>query len=91
MTVVDGAKSRATLPGNGGAVKLLGLSADGRRVATLGRDGQVRVWDVGGQRLVGGFPWKPDQEVTAVALTATGDQLLLGGPDGAVRVWKLPP
>ena len=59
----------------------------GRRLASVGGDGVVRVWDVdGGGRPdeLGGSSW-----VTAVAWSPDGDRLVCGDLDGAVRVHAL--
>jgi serine/threonine protein kinase len=90
LEVYRGSSRVASLAGNGGAIRLMTLSADGRRALTVGEDGQVRVWDVEQQRLVEGFPRKPEPGATAAALLPDGRGALLGGADGTLRLWQLP-
>ena len=66
----------------------LSVSADGRRAVSGGRDGTVRVWDLGsGARLrtLTGH----DGQVYAVAVSADGRRAVSGSEDGTVRVWDL--
>jgi WD40 repeat protein len=77
----------------GPVVKLIAALRDGTRVLTVTADNAVRVWDTKAMaaRLLPGFPWTPDTEVTAVALDADGRQVLLGGPDGGLTLWRVLP
>jgi hypothetical protein len=80
--------------GQGAApVKLLAVSRTGGRLLAVGEDNAVRLWDLSPprtMRLLAGFPWAPDNEVTCAALTPDGRQVLLGGADGVLRLWRLP-
>lgn len=81
----------AVLTGHAGTVYRLGISADGRRLATPGKDGTVRVWDVG----------DPAAPVAVATLTNHGDSvksasfspdgtvLATGSADATVRLWHL--
>lgn len=69
----------------------LALSPKGERVATLGTDQAVRLWDVKtGQEIARyGHPHPP----TSVAYSPDGKQLVITSDDitgGLVRVWAVP-
>jgi hypothetical protein len=89
LTVYRGPNQLASFPGHGD-VKAMALSGDGRRAIVVGADGQLRLWDVRGQRAVTGSPWSPGVAPTAVGLTPDGSRVLVGGADGSLRLWKLP-
>jgi WD40 repeat protein/tetratricopeptide (TPR) repeat protein len=80
---------RHALPGHKSYVYAVSFRPDGRRLATLGAEGTIRVWDTGtGQELraialgarVGleyaGLHWSPD-----------GQRLASAAGDGLVRIW----
>src|SRR5262249_27451720 len=62
------------------------FSPDGRRIATAGKDGPARVWDV-----EAGDPAPPPlvhkQPVNKVAFSPDGRQLVTAGDDRTTRVW----
>jgi WD40 repeat protein len=64
------------------------LSPQGQYLATGGRDGTARVWNLEtGQELV---RLKHGTPVGSVAFSADGSMLSTGGADGVIRVWELP-
>ena len=75
------------------------FSEDGRRLATGGMNGTVRVWDLGAEglsaRVKHGAFAGPDREVqeqgliSALALGPAGHWLATGTSDGKVRLWDL--
>ncbi len=79
-------------PGNALTRNFLSLSADGRRVAALGTDRTLRVWDVDGGAVVFERAMR-SQQGFEVWLSPKGDQLLLAGSDlgdaGLVRTLSL--
>jgi hypothetical protein len=78
-----------TLPKAKTPIQAMALSGGGVRALALG-DGRVSVWDVSAKRAIPGFPWKPDSNVTAAAISADGTLLLTGTVEGLLQLWKLP-
>jgi WD40 repeat protein len=77
---------RDVLRGHRGAVHALAFSPDGTRLASAGKDGVVRLWDV--------RAWQPWATLTghylgvlALAFRPDGRWLASGGVDGSVRLW----
>lgn len=75
-----------TLRGHAGAVVALAFSADGKRIASAGADGTIRLWDS-----ASGAALKVARghagAVNAVAFAAGGRTLVSAGHDGTVRQW----
>ncbi len=71
--------------GHRGAVRGLAFAADGKRIATGGEDGTVRVWDAATAQELMRLPGHRD-EVTAVAFSGAG-RLLSAGRDRTLRLW----
>lgn len=72
----------------------MAFSRDGHRLATVGNDNTVRLWDVDTGQPVGhplGFPTPLTGHLgglPSVALSPDGHSLATGGFDGMVRLWN---
>jgi WD40 repeat protein len=67
----------------------LAVSADGRLVASSGRDRMVHVWEGVTAKVVRSF--HPPADALALAFSADGTKLATGDQDGTVRVWTIAP
>lgn len=61
---------------------------DGRLVVSASIDGQLRLWDVGGGRMVGEL--ECDAAPTCLAVASDGKLLVVGMADGSVALYELP-
>ena len=64
------------------------FSADGESLATAGRDGTARVWDLVNRQEVVRLPHQAP--VQSLAFSPDGAQLLTASSDGTARLWDLP-
>ena len=81
------------LSSHGGGAFALAFDPEGRKIATLGWDGVVRLWDAVSGRAIGTpgrtVQYKSAVFGTALAFDATGTRLAATSDDGLVYVWDL--
>ena len=76
------------LSGHQDAVTSLAISLDANLIASAGRDGEIRVWNIAEQRCVANLEGHRD-EVRSIAMTADAKFVLSGSRDGTVRIWNI--
>lgn len=73
-----------------GGVQDLKFSPDGQQLATVGRDGMVRVWqNLEGSQLQEFRGYSGQNSVKNIRLSPTANQVAIGMDSGMVRVWSL--
>ena len=73
--------------GHSNTVNAVTFSSDGRRLASVGKDGTAKLWDVSAQRELRTF--RRSDELDSAAFSRDDKTLATGGRDGAVVLWEL--
>src|SRR5438045_6021755 len=76
------------LAGHGGSVWTVAFHPDGRRLASGGTEGDVRLWDVSTGKETACLQAKR-RAIRALAFTPDGERLLTAGNDHLWRIWRL--
>jgi len=73
--------------GHSNTINAVTFSSDGRLLASVGKDGAAKLWDVSAQRELRTL--KRSDELDAAAFSPDDKTLATGGRDGAVVIWEL--
>ena len=73
--------------GHSNTVNAITFSSDGRLLASVGKDGAAKLWDVSAQREIRTL--KRKDELDSVAFSPDDKILATGGRDGAVVLWEV--
>lgn len=84
---LDTGKASRTVTTPDRMLRRVAISPDGRKIATAGTDGIVRIWKVGGAVPVLELPKQPKQ-VNDVSFSPDGTKLVTACLDGAVNIWE---
>ena len=68
-------------------VNAIAFAPDGRRLATVGDDGSVRIWDVATAETLMTLKGHT-RRVTSVAFSPDGECLASAAPDSSIRIWS---
>jgi WD40 repeat protein/Tfp pilus assembly protein PilF len=81
-------KQPRTLRGHHSFVNALAFSLSGKRLASAGSEGAVKIWDVGEDKAVGTLKGHT-ASVKSIAFSPHGWSLVSSSMDGSVRLWDL--
>lgn len=84
--IPTGLRARSTLRGHRGGIFGLAWSPEGRKIATVGEDGSLRVWDSEHGTCTGKW-YGHDDKICCVAWSPDGRMLATGSDDRTVCLW----
>ncbi len=74
--------------GHPGGVTEIAITPDGRHVASAGRQGTVKLWDIASGSLIRSYEGHRD-EIYCIAITPDGRGLVSGSRDNSIKLWNL--
>jgi WD40 repeat protein len=87
QTILDEIHERNQLIGHRGEVRNVDFSPDGERLATVGQDGTIHLWNLTGQKLA---QFQAHQEpIWSVRFSPDGQFLATASEDGTAHLWDL--
>ena len=84
----DSALCTHRLSGHQDAVTSLDISLDANLIASAGKDGDIRVWNIAEQKCVADLHGHQD-EVRSVVMTTDAKFVVSGSRDGTIRIWNI--
>ncbi len=65
------------------------FSADGRRLASVGNDSKVKIWDTGSQRELHAFTQPPGEQLISIAFSPDGARVVSAFGANQAKVWDV--
>jgi len=76
-----------TMDEYGSLVKIVVFSPDGSKIASVGFDGTVNIWNAKTYKLIQTL--EHGSSVNSVVFSSDGSKIVSGGPDGTVKLWNV--